>query len=322
MPNFLNVPFPLEYASIAPFYSNVDTSNAGAETSISFSTIPSERNLQKANELVRRNFADTNEFRVVNVYVATWENVGRFRENQTIQNTYQVVIICGEDETFVAFLYPQNGLNWLQGDPGESGLPDVRAQAGFVAEDGRFLILKGSGTDNVKYLNQLSNVGVPGLWLYRVGHLQYEDSIEEPDKVHVSELVQSLPRTCGSGGRLKCNINAVCTDTSTGFCCKCKNGFYGNGFNCIKNDVPIRAAGTLSGQINDLDIDAQLQSYVVLNDGRSYTSVSPLPNEIGHSTQLLISLGNVIGWLFAKPIGSDNVLNGYQVKICEFFFLT
>lgn len=160
----------------------------------------------------------------------------------------------------------------------------------------------------------MSNVDIPGLWLYRVGHLQYEDSIEEPDKVHSIESLQSLQKTCSAGGRLKCHINAICTDTSTGFCCKCVKNFYGNGFNCIKNDAPIRVAGKLTGQINDVEIESQIQSYVVLNDGRSYTSISPLPQEIGNSTQLLISFGNVIGWLFAKPVGDDNVPNGYQVN--------
>lgn len=59
--------------------------------------------------------------------------------------------IIGDDiETYVQFLYPASGLNWIQGDIGESGLPDVRAQAGFVSEDGRFYSLKGSGTDKVK----------------------------------------------------------------------------------------------------------------------------------------------------------------------------
>lgn len=65
-----------------------------------------------------------------------------------------MAIICGEQNTFVEFLYPSNGLNWLQGDFGESGLPDVRAQAGFVAEDGRVFTLTGSGSDNVMTLEQ------------------------------------------------------------------------------------------------------------------------------------------------------------------------
>lgn len=68
------------------------------------------------------------------------------------QKYEKVAIICGEQDTFVEFLYPTNGLNWLQGDQGESGLPDIRAQAGFVAEDGRFFTVTGSGTDNVRIL--------------------------------------------------------------------------------------------------------------------------------------------------------------------------
>lgn len=84
------MPFPLEYPAIAPFYSNVDTTNAGPETSISFSTLQTESNRQRAYETVRRNFPGNDDFRVVNVYVATWENVGHFKENNNQQNTYQV----------------------------------------------------------------------------------------------------------------------------------------------------------------------------------------------------------------------------------------
>lgn len=65
--------------------------------------------------------------------------------------------IIGDDiETYVQFLYPASGLNWIQGDIGESGLPDVRAQAGFVSEDGRFYSLKGSATDKVNKIKRLS----------------------------------------------------------------------------------------------------------------------------------------------------------------------
>lgn len=90
MNGFLNAPFPLEYTSIAPLYSNVDTSNAGQETAISFSKLSTERNNRLASEAVRRNFAVDDNFRIVNVLVATWENVGHYRENNTDQNTFQV----------------------------------------------------------------------------------------------------------------------------------------------------------------------------------------------------------------------------------------
>lgn len=62
-----------------------------------------------------------------------------------------MAIISSQHDTYVEFLYPSNGLNWLQSDIGESGLPDIRPQSGFVAEDGRFYTLPGSGSDSVCY---------------------------------------------------------------------------------------------------------------------------------------------------------------------------
>lgn len=166
-----------------------------------------------------------------------------------------------------------------------------------------------------KYLSQLSNVGVPGAWLFRVGHIQL-DSIEEPDQVRSNESEAFAPKSCANGGNLRCHISAVCTDTASGFCCKCKDTFYGNGFSCIKNDAPLRVTGKLTGSIGDAQLNAQLQSYVVLADGRSYTAISPLDADAGHKSQLLaVSIGSVIGWLFAKPIAGDNAPNGYQVNI-------
>lgn len=58
-------------------------------------------------------------------------------------------------QTYVQFLYPRGGLNWIQAENGQSGLPDIRARAGFVAEDGRFFMLKGSGSDNVSSNNSI-----------------------------------------------------------------------------------------------------------------------------------------------------------------------
>lgn len=171
-----------------------------------------------------------------------------------------------------------------------------------------------------KYLNQLSNVGIPGVWLFRVGHLQFEDSIEEPDQVRSNEAESNAPKSCANGGNLKCHVSATCTDTARGFCCKCKSGFYGNGFSCIQNDLPLRVTGKLTGSIGDAQLNAQLQSYVVLADGRTYTAISPLDADVGHKSQLLFELGSVIGWLFAKPLASDNAPNGYQVNIYNSFF--
>lgn len=47
------------------------------------------------------------------------------------------------------YLYPEGGINWIQAEVGDSGLPDIRAQVGFNANDGRYYLIKGSGSDNV-----------------------------------------------------------------------------------------------------------------------------------------------------------------------------
>lgn len=84
--------------------------------------------------------------------------------------------------------------------------------------------------------------------------------------------------------------------------------------------MPLRVAGRVTGKVNDVELDAQLQSYVVLSDGRSYTAISQLNNTIGYSTQLVYAFGSVIGWLFAKPVANDNAPNGYQVSRFVFYY--
>lgn len=163
-------------------------------------------------------------------------------------------------------------------------------------------------------MNKLSNNGKSGSWIFRVGHLGFESNILEPDQSRFYQQEIQNPRSCGSGGNLKCHISAICRDTRLSFACQCKPGFYGNGYNCIKNDVPLRVSGKVTGKINNVPLDAQFQSYVVLSDGRSYTAISPLDAIIGYNTQLAYAFGSVVGWLFAKPVANDNAPNGYQVS--------
>lgn len=165
----------------------------------------------------------------------------------------------------------------------------------------------------MKYLSQLSNHGKPGSWIYRIGHVSFENNIEEPDQTRFHQVDSQQPKSCSNVGRLKCHISAICQDTPNGFACHCKSGFYGNGLSCIKSDVPVRVLGKVTGKIGNTEVNAQLQSYVVLSDGRSYTAVSPLSSDIGFSSQLAHTFGYGIGWLFAKPVGNDNSPNGYQI---------
>lgn len=308
------MPFPIEYPAISPFYSNIDTTNADGSTKISYYQSTDYNLLSRASSTIREAFSNASDFSAQSLFIATWSNVpkwrGESRERLYEKNTFQVAVISNAESSYVEFLYPQGGLQWVQAENGESGLPDIRARAGFILSDGRYIALKGSGTDRVRHLSETSNAGQPGRWLYRVGKLAEGASVEEPDNVsHQEEPSQAL--TCASGGRLQCHSSATCEDTQDGFCCKCKDGYYGNGNSCILNNIPIRVTGSITGHIGSTSIASQLQAYVVMVDGRSYTAVSALTGDLGPKVQLLQIIGGVIGWIFAKPVGPT--LNGYQI---------
>ncbi|XP_055916936.1 nidogen [Eupeodes corollae] len=312
-PEYLNQPFPLEYPSIAPFFSNVDTSGANDSTTISLFKSQNPEKLQKTNGLIRSVIPEEYDFEATTLFVATWEKVGYYDGKTDKLNTFQAVIICNEDTTYVQFIYPKGGINWLQADTGELGLPDVRAQAGFIAEDGRFFTIDGSGTDNARYFSEMSNVNIDGVFLYHVGLLDFDSNISDSVSQE-TETEAPAPRTCAEGNHGICHSSATCFDKSDGFCCKCLKGYYGNGMSCVKNTVPIRVSGSLSGNINNQPIDAaaKLQSYIVMQDGRSYTAINPISHELGAQLKLALPVITSIGWLFAKPLSADG-LNGYQL---------
>ncbi|KAH8401667.1 hypothetical protein KR009_007215 [Drosophila setifemur] len=309
---YLNQPFPLEYPSIAAFYSNVDTSNSGEDTSISLFETKDLSTLDKASTLVRYAFSAQADFEARQVIVATYRNVGYFDSKTDRLNTFQVALIVGEQQTFVQFIYPEGGLNWLQGESAARGLPDIRAQAGFVAEDGRFYSLTGSGSENARFLSESTNLGVPGVWLFEVAPIEPEQNVRSPDNAETLTESPALAQSCQATGH-QCHEKAQCHDKAEGYCCVCEPGFYGNGKSCLANDLPIRVTGSITGELNRQPVDeqAKLQSYVVTTDTRSYTTINPLNSELGAQLRLVLPLLTTVPWLFAKSI--NGVPNGYQL---------
>ncbi|KAH8299746.1 hypothetical protein KR044_005465 [Drosophila immigrans] len=309
---YLNQPFPLEYPSIAAFYSNVDTSNSGDDSSISLFHTRDSAALERAQRLVQYAYSEETEFVAEQLIVATWRNVGYFNSKTDRLNTFQVALIAGEQRTFVHFIYPEGGLNWLQGEAGELGLPDIRAQAGFIAEDGRYYNLNGSGSENARFLSESTNLGVPGVWLYRVAPLNPGENVQEPNNAETRTESPALAQSCGASGH-QCHSHAQCYDKSEGYCCVCLPGYYGNGHTCLANELPMRVTGSLSGQVNGQQVDeeAKLQSYVATADARTYTTINPVSDELASQLRLALPLLTTVGWLFAKSI--NGAVNGYQL---------
>lgn len=228
--------------------------------------------------------------------------------------TIQAIICSSEDQTYVQFVYPEHGIEWIQAEIGDSGLVDVRAQAGFVSEVEKYLTLPGSGKENVKFLSETSNYGEQGFWWFLVGPLDVDSNIVQPnDQVDETEK-ENVKQTCETHGT-RCHVNAVCSDNELGFCCKCRDTFYGNGYHCLKKDQPVRVSGELTGQLGDERLESPIQAYASVPDGRTYTAIRSLSNDTGFKLQVLQILTGPIGWLFAKPTESKvgQLKNGFEL---------
>lgn len=152
IPTFLNTEFPLPDPLIAPLYSNVDTTNAGT---VSYYESSKPELLKRATDTIHDTFTSSYEFQATSLFIATWNGVGYHERGSDKTNTFQAIIATDGDDSYVEFIYPENALQWIQGTGDkESGLPDARAQAGFIAPDGRFFALPGSGTDQVRNLDK------------------------------------------------------------------------------------------------------------------------------------------------------------------------
>lgn len=120
-----------------------------------------------------------------------------------------------------------------------------------------------------------------------------------------------------------CSAHGQCRDHAAGFCCRCNPGYYGNGKQCVSEGTPQRVNGKVNGKIfvgtNPVPVqfeDIDLHSYVVVNDGRSYTAISRIPAAVGWSLLPLSSVGSIIGWMFA--LEQPDYENGFSIVGGEF----
>lgn len=73
--------------------------------------------------------------------------------------------------SFVIFLYADGEIQWTTGDSthGVNGLGGIPAQVGFDAGDGiRHAAIPASRTGAIVNITHTSNVGIPGVWIFRV----------------------------------------------------------------------------------------------------------------------------------------------------------
>lgn len=125
----------------------MDTSEEGA---VYFRETDESHVISKAEESVQNNFHDYYDFKPTSVFIATWLDVPYTSEIRDRKNSFQIAIISNGTESFVELLYPERDIQWIQRETEPSALPDAKAQAGFIAEDGRMFTLRGSGSHQIR----------------------------------------------------------------------------------------------------------------------------------------------------------------------------
>ena len=119
-------------------------------------------------------------------------------------------------------------------------MPDARAQIGMISGEGKHHLLKVSGYDQAQKMDQWSNSNEAGVWLFKIGPLDENEAVGEPE-VHVENLLDPYAApSCEKGGHMTCHSSATCENVNDGFCCKCIDGWYGDGRSCLANSVPKR----------------------------------------------------------------------------------
>ncbi|XP_055496382.1 uncharacterized protein nid2a isoform X6 [Leucoraja erinacea] len=128
--------------------------------------------------------------------------------------------------------------------------------------------------------------------------------------------------TCARS-RQQCSQHAYCADYSSGLCCHCHPGYYGNGRQCLQEGVTQRVNGKVNGKLmvgsSRVPVEfknADLHAYVVVNDGRAFTAISQIPESVGWAMQSLSVIGDLFGWLFA--VQQPGFANGFSIAGAKF----
>ncbi|KAF6039100.1 Ndg [Bugula neritina] len=296
--------FPLGREVVAPFYADIDTTSSG---DVFYRETKEEAELNQAASDISKVFRPDEAFQPASLLIVTWVNVGAFYQRFTKLNTFQLVIATDAFRSYAFFIYMDNSINWIQADL-KPEIAEVSAQAGFDSGAQQYgpIVVPGSGFEEALNWDKESNTGIPGVWMYKIGYLTV---IEQPEvNIMTTTPSPALPgpdtNECPQG----CSANAVCIEG----CCVCKLGYYGNGISCLGDDA-LWVNGKVYGTVNEEDIsNAGMYVYVAVDEARTYTAISKLPPLTGYPLQILVILGELMGWLFAAA-STGTSENGFSI---------
>ncbi|XP_018084587.1 nidogen 2 L homeolog isoform X1 [Xenopus laevis] len=174
--------FPTDFPVIAPFLSDIDTSNGKGK--IFYRQDNSEPVLNHAAREIQRGFPEAT-FIPNHAFLVTWENVGTYEEvtrhsaSSDRRNTFQAVLAYDHSDAYAIFLYPEDGLQFFGTRPKESYNVHIElpARVGFSRSEAGPYYSVTSNEQSVKNLYQTGNVGVPGIWVFHIGSIWELDNV-------------------------------------------------------------------------------------------------------------------------------------------------
>nr|XP_034326973.1 uncharacterized protein LOC105329357 isoform X6 [Crassostrea gigas] len=253
--------FPINgsHKMIAPFWTDISTSLGGFlwyRSTTDFSI------LQLGTNIIRSAFPSFVTFSANWMMVVTWEEVAAYgcSDTGTItcqqRNTFQLVLITNGVHSFVVFNY--NKITWTKS-----------TQVGINAGDGiNYYSVPGSMKDSMLNLTQMSNVGVPGQFVFRVDvrvNLEFNYCYSSPCVYgSCSRLINGYVCNCTpgyTGSRCDTNVNecasspcvnGTCSDRVNGYVCNCTLGYTGSRCNIDINECSSSPciSGTCTDRVN------------------------------------------------------------------------
>uniref|UniRef100_A0A914P1I8 Uncharacterized protein n=1 Tax=Panagrolaimus davidi TaxID=227884 RepID=A0A914P1I8_9BILA len=158
---------------IAPFWADVDIRHTG---NVFYRQTTDAAILQKGEHEIAFAFTDEQNIHLKWAFISTWEEVtyfqdlGNHNESERKKNTFQVTLLTDGIQGFAIFYY--NKITWTTGDvsDGQNGLGGTPAEIGYDYGDGiNYFTVDDSCKNSVINITQKSNVGSPGVWIFKLG---------------------------------------------------------------------------------------------------------------------------------------------------------
>ncbi|CAG2206870.1 Sushi, nidogen and EGF-like domain-containing protein 1 [Mytilus edulis] len=248
-------PFPYQQNSqiVAIYWGDIDTTNGG---DVWYRETQDSVFLQKASTEIHSSFPRQSGFNASWAFVTTWSNVAFFGADTIGKRrrcTFQCVLVTDGEHSFVILNYYK--VQWTTGTSNSgdasTGLGGTPAQVGFDAGDGiHYYAVPSSRTPDIINITHMSNVGIPGKYIFRVDLAFLEQSsLNECDGkvcLHDGTCQDSVGLStwrcnCLSGftGKLcetdvnkcrssPCQHHGSCLNVPNDYQCHCMAGFTGH----------------------------------------------------------------------------------------------